>query len=71
MGAKWGAAMTKDDSLKLALDASYDDNDTQTYQRPWVGLTDEERSYYLQSASNLGWWKAAQMIENKLRRKNT
>ena len=36
----------------------------------WVGLTDEERSYYLQSASNVGWWQAAQFIEAKLKEKN-
>ena len=40
-------------------------------QRTWVGLTDEERSYYLQSASNVGWWQAAQFIEAKLKEKNT
>jgi len=39
-------------------------------QREWVGLTDEERSYYLQSASNVGWWQAAKMIEAKLKEKN-
>ena len=38
--------------------------------KQWVGLTDEERSYYLQSASNVGWWQAAKMIEAKLREKN-
>ena len=40
-------------------------------KRKWVGLTDEERSYYLQSASNVGWWQAAKMIEAKLKEKNT
>jgi hypothetical protein len=40
-------------------------------KREWVGLTDEERSYYLQSASNVGWWQAAKMIEAKLKEKNT
>ena len=39
--------------------------------KQWVGLTDEERSYYLQSASNVGWWQAAKMIEAKLKEKNT
>lgn len=37
----------------------------------WVGLTEEERSYYLQTASNIGWWKAAEIIEAKLKHKNT
>ena len=40
-------------------------------KREWVGLTDGERSYYLQSASNVGWWQAAKMIEAKLKDKNT
>jgi hypothetical protein len=40
-------------------------------QKPWVGLTDEERSHYLQTASNVGWWQAAQIIEAKLKEKNT
>ena len=38
--------------------------------REWVGLTDEERSYYLQSAHNVGWWRAAKFIEAKLKEKN-
>ena len=40
-------------------------------KKEWVGLTDEERSYYLQSASNVGWWQAAKMIEAKLKERNT
>ena len=39
-------------------------------EREWVGLTDEERSYYLQSAHNVGWWRAAKVIEAKLKEKN-
>ena len=39
-------------------------------KREFVGLTDDERSYYLQSASNVGWWQAAQFIEAKLKEKN-
>ena len=50
-------------------------NDTPLYTTPprreWVGLTEEERSYYLQTASNIGWWKAAEIIEAKLKHKNT
>jgi hypothetical protein len=36
----------------------------------WVGLTDEERSYYLQAAANVGWWQAALFVEAKLKEKN-
>ena len=39
-------------------------------KREWVGLTDEERSHYIQTASNVGWWQAAQIIEAKLKAKN-
>lgn len=39
-------------------------------QHTWQGLTDEERSYYLQTASNIGWWKASEIIEAKLKAKN-
>ena len=44
---------------------------TRPKAREWVGLTDEERSYYLQSASNVGWWQASLFIEAKLKEKNT
>jgi uncharacterized protein YktB (UPF0637 family) len=37
----------------------------------WVGLTDEERSYYLQAAANVGWWQAALFVEAKLKEKNS
>ncbi len=40
-------------------------------KREWVGLSDEERSYYLQSASNVGWWQAALFVEAKLKEKNS
>lgn len=39
-------------------------------KREWQGLTDDERSYYLQTASNIGWWKASEIIEAKLKAKN-
>lgn len=39
-------------------------------KREWIGLTYEERSYYLQSAHNTGWWAAAKIIEAKLKEKN-
>jgi len=39
-------------------------------KRKWVGLTDDERSYYLQSAANVGWWQAAIFVEAKLKEKN-
>ena len=75
MGAKWGAAMTKDDSLKLALDASYDDDDTQTYQRPWVGLTTDEKQEWIDAMpDNLQprhLMNLVNVIESTLQSKNT
>lgn len=58
---------TKEQAYKWSSDI------TPLYSAPkqWVGLTDEERSYYLQSASNVGWWQAAKMIEAKLKERNT
>ncbi len=35
--------MTGYQSKKAAAQDKLDDDDTQVYQRPWVGLTDEER----------------------------
>lgn len=40
-------------------------------KREWVGLTDDERSYYLQAAANVGWWQASLFIEAKLKERNS
>jgi hypothetical protein len=52
---------------KVALD-KLDDDDTQTYQRPWVGLTDEERSQLV--TLHHGWNEYGQAIEAKLKELN-
>lgn len=54
-----------------SLEAQNTELDAKLAGREWVGLTEEERSYYLQTASNIGWWKAAEILEAKLRHKNT
>ena len=48
-----------------------DDDDIQAYVKPWVGLTDEERNEILDS--NKPSWERhiANMIEAKLKEKNT
>lgn len=58
--------MTKDD----------EDDDTQVYKRPWVGLTDEERNEIWRK--EIGWGDPShddedlmKAIEAKLRSKNT
>ena len=53
---------------KVALD-KLDDDDIQTYQRPWVGLTDVERSQLV--TLHHGWNEYGQAIEAELRSKNT
>lgn len=68
------AWMWKDGTMTFDADRA-DGTWTPLYTRPpareWVGLTDEERSYYLQSATNVGWWQAAIFVEAKLKEKNT
>jgi hypothetical protein len=52
-----------------------DDDDTQVYKKPWVGLTDEEikRIGKLDVDSNYFglWYDFAKAIEAKLKEKNT
>lgn len=50
--------------------ADFAQQHTSPPKREWQGLTDDERSYYLQTASNIGWWKASEIIEAKLKAKN-
>jgi len=52
-----------------ARDKLEDDDDIQTYTRPWVGLTDEEAQWLYDNCrtpSNL-----IEMVEAKLKEKNT
>ena len=50
-----------------------EDDDIQVYQRPWVGLTDEERDYftYIDAKDKARFRKYAEYIEAKLKEKNT
>jgi len=50
-----------------------DDDDIQVYQKPWVGLTDEERDYftYIDAKDKARFRKYANYIETILRSKNT
>jgi hypothetical protein len=62
--------MTGYASKKAAAQAKLeDDDDIQTYTRPWVGLTDEEAQWLYNNCrtpSNL-----IEMVEAKLKDKNT
>jgi hypothetical protein len=69
--------MTKDEALKLALEAL--ENVTEDYvppQRPWVSLTDEEiddidKATWDEDHKSWGIHDFARAIEAKLRSKNT
>jgi len=55
---KWRTAMTEED------------DDTQVYKKPWVGLTDEEINACDPSEECWGLHKIARAIEAKLKEKN-
>jgi predicted Fe-S protein YdhL (DUF1289 family) len=48
-----------------------DDDDIQVYQRPWVGLTEDERKEVWRSLEAQTPTTFAQAIEAKLKEKNT
>ena len=62
--------MTGYESKRAAAQAKLeDDDDIQTYTRPWVGLTDEEAQWLYDNCrtpSNL-----IEMVEAKLKERNT
>ena len=48
-----------------------EDDDIQVYQRPWVGLTDDERLEAVGIEGADEWfWKVVEAIEAKLKEKN-
>ena len=52
--------------------ATFDeDDDTQTYQRPWVGLTDDDYQQILKQHNGAGLLAFYNLVEAKLREKNT
>ena len=62
--------MTGFKSKKAAALDKLDDDDTQVYQRPWVGLTNDERYDCVHSGAEDS-WDVALLIEAKLKDKNT
>jgi hypothetical protein len=70
-----GEAMTGYQSKKAAaLDKLDDDDDTQVYQRPWVGLTPDEITIIGNSMRIWNSWSITDVytaIEAKLKDKNT
>tara|TARA_R110000868_G_scaffold55916_5_gene173571 strand:+ start:543 stop:821 length:279 start_codon:yes stop_codon:yes gene_type:complete len=65
-----------DDDMRIAFEAKWDDDDTQVYKKPWVGLTDEEMSDIVANMDvNFGdlLWKVVcltKIIEAKLKELN-
>ena len=58
---KWRTAMTEED------------DDTQVYKRPWVGLTDEEKKSFwtADQMTQEEWDELFNAVETKLKEKNT
>jgi hypothetical protein len=50
-----------------------DDDDTQVYKKPWVGLTDDERDHftYIDARDRARFRKHSDYIEAILKEKNT
>ena len=63
--------MTGYQSKKAAAQDKLEDDDTQVYQRPWVGLTDDEVYKIAFALEGEHWRKIADAIEAKLKEKNT
>ena len=47
------------------------DDDTQVYKKPWVGLTDEEYQEILKQHDGAGLLAFYNLVETKLKEKNT
>ena len=62
-------AKQRKESVRAAMRSVEEDDDIQIYQRPWVGLTDEERIEIDHLA--LSRVQAVQMTEAKLKELNT
>jgi len=62
-------AQQRKEAVKAALRRASDDDDTQVYLRPWVGLTDEDR--YEFAAAQYSWEELLIAAEAKLKEKNT
>jgi len=64
-------ARQRKESVRAAMRSVEDDDDIQIYQRPWVGLTDDERNALLYLTITHGAIDYAKAIEAKLKEKNT
>ena len=56
-----------DNAMRIAFEAAWDDDDTQVYKKPWVGLTEDE-AFVCRGRDYFETYKA---IEAALRSKNT
>jgi len=61
--------MTGYQSKKTAAQDKLDDDDTQVYQRPWVGLTDNEKTTAIWTDGGFG--AGALWAEAKLKERNS
>ena len=64
-------ARQRKESVRAAMRSVEDDDDIQIYQRPWVGLTDDERKEVWWSCEQHNPTTFAKAIEAKLKDKNT
>ena len=62
-------AKQRKESVKAAMRRAEDDDDIQVYQRPWVGLTDEDM--HEPRTHNFDFIHGARWAEAKLKEKNT
>ena len=62
-----------DNAMRIAFEAAWDDDDTQVYAKPWVGLTEEERASFwtADQMTQKEWDELFDAIEAKLKEKNT
>ena len=62
-----------DNVMRVAFEAAWDDDDTQVYKKPWVGLTPEEvlDLFDVNNVYGSKWIEFARTVEAALRSKNT
>ena len=64
-------AKQRKEAVKAAMRRVEDDDDIQIYQRPWVGLTDEEIDKAIKACNTTDTYKYFRAVEAKLKEKNT
>ena len=64
-------AKQRKESVRAAMRSVEEDDDIQIYQRPWVGLTDEERQEIWRSCEQQTPTTFVKAIEAKLKELNT